>query len=879
MSVVKFRSLLEPKNGNLKLKFTYLLRYFNTIFWAKHSMQNITKIILICGIVGIAVFALLRSSIDMNAGGPIEKDVDEVRAEYKMLSQKLGFSMDSLAMSVMYEQHSSYFKELKDSVNNELTPYDINDKGGHIQSWVGIIGAPESMSAMVVTPSSAYEVMGKIRFRTSNAGNIIRFDSKEEEHNPTFVQGNSAGEVAAMITGDIFGYDLEAYTMDDLSMVAPNLEVEVSTGRTTQQPEDEMDAPEFQYAWKSNASVDGPENLRVVLRQKVREIEENGELRTQFGYELVDFTAKYEVEPETLTNTDQETLNAFAVVFIAAIIILSVLIFTVGTRNIFKGKVEWRRALIILTTIALGYIGWRTLFYYSAYGEFMGANASLQINLNNIISGLLVGVYGAMAYISWEAFARSQRNGQVELVDTLWQRKFFVRETGLALIQGFAVGGILLGVFALMIYFQDTFYQQADSQFGISEPVIKAKLLTINMSAWTTTWLIGFAQVGFVYGFCKHWIKHHWGSLAFAIIFSAVFITVMGRLVGTPGSFYDDFVIFLVLSAVLMFSYQQFGIITSNTAWWLFVTVILVMPYLNSSSIDHALVSWIQGGIHLGILFFGIAAYKYGISVSEIGDYIPEYQARLAQQLRVEKEIEIARESQYQLMPLHPPKAEGLDVYGFFLPSHEVGGDYFDYVLSNDKDGNPHALTMAVVDVSGKAMRAAMPAVFTSGLLLAKMKYDMPDRILTEVAEPIYNRTDKRTFITCAIARYEMNSGNMVVANAGHCKPLLKRNGVADFIQTPDPKLPLGFKPDTVYGEHTFKLKKGDVFLLYSDGLPEAENEVGERFGFDEVPRLLEQIDTELLSAQEIAQEIKRTVQTYSSFKLADDTTVICLKV
>ncbi len=842
-------------------------------------MQNTTKIILICGIVGIAVFAILRSSIDMNAGGPIKKDVDEMRAEYRILSQQLGFSLDSLALSVMFEQHGSYLNELKDSVNNNLTPADLNKNGGHIQSWTGIIGEPEGMTAMVVTPSSAYDVMGKIRFRTSNAGKVIRFDAKEDEYNPTFIQGSSAKEVAEKIARDVFGYDLAEYSMDDLSLVAPDLEIEVSTGRTNQQNEDDVEAPEFQYSWKSKTGVQTPDILNIVLRQKVVETEVNGELRTQFGYELVDFSAKYDVEPESLIRNEQETLTTFAIVFIGAIIILSILIFTIGIRNIFKGKVEWRRAMVILITITLGYIGWRTLFYYSAYGEFMSSSASLQINLNNFISGLLVGVYGAMAYICWEAFARSQRNGQVELVDTLWQRKFFVRETGLALIHGFAFGGMLLGVFALMIYAQNTFFLQADSQFGIAEPVIKAKLLTINMSAWTTTWLIGFAQVGFVYGFCKHWIKHHWGSLVFAILFSAVFITVMGRLVGTPGTFFDDFVIYLMLSAVLMYSYQQFGIVTSNTAWWLFVTVILVMPYLNSPSINHALVSWIQGGIHLAILFFGIVAYKYGVSVSEIGDYIPEYQARLAQQLRVEKEIEIARESQYQLMPLHPPKADGLDVYGFFLPSHEVGGDYFDYVLSNDEQGEPNALTMAVVDVSGKAMRAAMPAVFTSGLLLAKMKYSMPDKILTEVAEPIYNRTDKRTFITCAIARYEMSSGTMIVANAGHCKPLLKRNGVADFIQTPDPKLPLGFKPDTVYGEHTFKLKKGDVFLLYSDGLPEAENEQGERFGFDAVPRLLEQIDTELLSAQEIAQEIKRTVQTYSSFKLADDTTVICLKV
>ncbi|MEQ9007759.1 MAG: SpoIIE family protein phosphatase, partial [Balneola sp.] len=59
----------------------------------------------------------------------------------------------------------------------------------------------------------------------------------------------------------------------------------------------------------------------------------------------------------------------------------------------------------------------------------------------------------------------------------------------------------------------------------------------------------------------------------------------------------------------------------------------------------------------------------------------------------------------------------------------------------------------------------------------------------------------------------------------------------------------------------------------------EAANEKGEWFGFDEVPALVERIDTDNLSANEIAQEIKRTVQKFSNYQLADDTTVICLKV
>jgi len=183
------------------------------------------------------------------------------------------------------------------------------------------------------------------------------------------------------------------------------------------------------------------------------------------------------------------------------------------------------------------------------------------------------------------------------------------------------------------------------------------------------------------------------------------------------------------------------------------------------------------------------------------------------------------------------------------------------------------------VDVSGKSMRAAMPAVFTSGLLLSRIKHDCPDEVLSDITEPLFDRTDKRTFITCVLARFDIKAQKLAIANAGHCRPILKRNGIAEYIHTPKPSYPLGMQRHVKYGREVLNVKKGDFFLLYSDGLPEAVNEKGERFGFDEVPRLIESIDTDNLTAKEISQEIKRTVQKFSNYQLADDTTIICLKV
>tara|TARA_R110000868_G_scaffold294140_3_gene554784 strand:+ start:46076 stop:48613 length:2538 start_codon:yes stop_codon:yes gene_type:complete len=838
-------------------------------------------IIIALGIIGVITFGFLRPKIDVNANGAIQKSSSEIVDFIEKLAPQLGFSMDSLSTASMFEQHADYLRMLQDSLKGEISPAVMNAQDVHIQSWVTIVTPPISLNDPIININNAFQSVGMLGIRTSNSGKVIRVSTNPETNNPTFIQGDSIEAVAQKIVGDVFEYPLNNYTI----LGSVNTDSILYTPETQNQfqqlgNQNNLDSPLIEIKWQRNSQIaTGPEFLTLSIEPIVKEFESVNGFSTKFGYQITSFVARNQLEPIDLNVDFFEDFPVFTYAVVVIAVILAFLVIAVGIRNIFKGKVEWRRSLVMFVLMAATYFGWRVIFYVDVYGELINSTSLFILIINNLLFGIIIGLYAAMAYISWEAFARSQKNGELELVDAFWQRRFFVRETGSALFHGFFIGGILLGLFGLGVYLSDTFFMQNDSQFGYTEGSISLKILTINMTAWSTVWLIGFGQIGFIYGLLKHWIKKESLSLIIIILVSGLLITSLGRLVATPLNLWEDFLIYGVLAAVIVMVYHNFGIVTVNTAWWVFVCVILMMPYIGSENLEMASTWWAQSFLIAGVPIFGFILHKYGIPVSEVGDYIPEYQERMTQHLRVEKEIEIARESQYKLMPVQPPTGEGFDVFGFFLPSFEVGGDYFDYVLSKDAKGNPIALTMVVVDVSGKAMRAAMPAIFTSGLLLARMKEDSPEKILTNVNEPIFTRTDKRTFITCAMARYNLETKIISVVNAGHCKPVLKRNGVADFIQTPDPRLPLGVRVDTEYHSQEFRLKKGDVFLLYSDGLPEAGNEKGERFGFEEVPRLMERIDTENLSSNEIAQEIKRTVQKFSNYQLADDTTVICLKV
>ncbi len=831
------------------------------------------------------MFLFLKPKVDFNAASPISESRAQVELRIEKLANALGFSLDSLEIMSELKQNTKYLDNLRDTLGSDISPKEISESGGHLKTWNTIVGIKVEADDIIQGANKLFDSNGLMKFRTGNNGQVIQVSENPKRANPTFLKGESLQDIAQNIVGSVLGYNLKNY--EQIDSADESNQPLIDEGQTTNggiENGETANSKSFELKWRSKAGSDKmPLLLSLKLEPFVKESGAAGNFRTEFGYKLNSFSARSEYESIDELSRNNETIETgdiiSSIMMIIAMLFLGGMSFAIGIQNIFRGKVEWRRVLVVFVIVSIGLFIWSAIFYMESFVPFLGKTSILIVSVNSLFSSIAVGLYLAMAYVSWEALARSQNHPQVAIIDAVWQRRFFVRETGAGIMHGFGLGGLVIGVFALVVFATGGYYFQNDSQYGFSEASNSYKLLTLNLNAWTSTWLVVIVQIALVYSAFNQWIKKKSIAIVLSILISAVFVALLGRLQGTSGGFTNDYLIFLPISVITILAYRRYGILTVATGWWLFVVTLMVSTYWGSQSMEMAYVAWAQIVMILGYLNFGIIAYIYGTPIVDVGEYIPEYEERISQHLRVEKEIEIARESQYKLMPLQPPKADGFDVYGFFLPSFEVGGDYFDYVLSKDVEGNPKALTMVVVDVSGKAMRAAMPAIFTSGLLLAKMKDGEPAQIMSEVAEPIHARTDKRTFITCVIARYDLASERLSVANAGHCKPILKRNGKADFIQTPEPRWPLGLKAEVEYKSQEFKLKKGDFILLYSDGLPEAVNEKGQRFGFDEVPALVERIDTENLSAIEIAQEIKRTVTKFSNHQLVDDTTIICLKV
>lgn len=236
---------------------------------------------------------------------------------------------------------------------------------------------------------------------------------------------------------------------------------------------------------------------------------------------------------------------------------------------------------------------------------------------------------------------------------------------------------------------------------------------------------------------------------------------------------------------------------------------------MGSSSIEMVMISLLQFSIAPVIVVFGFIAYRYAPPLSTVNRYVPEYERRVRRNLRIENEMQIARESQSQLLPLKAPDIKGVDLFGYFILSSEVGGDYFDYITGTNSEGKP-VLKQTVIDVSGKSMKAAMQAVFTSGLFRSRMNTDESAVILREISPVIHEKTDNKTFITCLFGNYEPVSRQLVFSNTGRCYPILKRNGKAEYIQTPEPKYPLGMKESVPYRELSIQLQKNVISYFFT---------------------------------------------------------------
>ena len=239
-------------------------------------------------------------------------------------------------------------------------------------------------------------------------------------------------------------------------------------------------------------------------------------------------------------------------------------------------------------------------------------------------------------------------------------------------------------------------------------------------------------------------------------------------------------------------------------------------------------------------------------------------------------ELRTAHDMQMGLMPEEDPIVRGFDISGICLPANDVGGDFFDYVWLDRKRTK---LGIAVADVSGKAMKAAITAVMTSGMIYREAGGNQsPKTILRNMNRPMYTKLDSRMFTALSFAVIDTRKKELRFSNAGQSYPLLKRGKEVRSLEVKGARLPLGVKEDVTYEEMAVKLKKGDTLIFYTDGIPEAKDAKDEFYGFERLKSLMENLGG--LLAKEMRDRILSEVKSFTgNAPQHDDMTVVVVRV
>jgi sigma-B regulation protein RsbU (phosphoserine phosphatase) len=248
------------------------------------------------------------------------------------------------------------------------------------------------------------------------------------------------------------------------------------------------------------------------------------------------------------------------------------------------------------------------------------------------------------------------------------------------------------------------------------------------------------------------------------------------------------------------------------------------------------------------------------------------YEQIARQEKRLERDLAMARQLQFRLLPPTLPKLANLDIAAKFVPARAIGGDLYDFV------GYSMSRTAIVIgDVSGKGAPAAIYAALVSGILRSHAPIEPgPAEMLSAVNFSLGERRIDGQFVSLIYAVWDDRNRTLQVANSGLPRPIYCHDGKIEIIEATG--LPLGLFDDADYDEFSFRAKPGDMFVFFSDGILDASNKAEELFGRERVGEIVAANPN--ASADEMVNLIFQAVAEHASgVEAFDDQTVVAIRV
>jgi len=592
--------------------------------------------------------------------------------------------------------------------------------------------------------------------------------------------------------------------------------------------------------------------------------------------------------PESITQEISEQTTRGTLIYLIQLILLAILfIFTLVLflKKYHEGEVSTQLGItLFLIVFVLGLL--RSINEFPVAGITVSIGNMSASNIQLIVfvyEVLLKNVFlGILLLTSWavgEAYARSYWPEKLNAIDSLLNKKFFTESTGIALLRGGAIGFITAMIYLAVISiftgrgkdiiqvilpFGNTF------QYYI--PAVSVVIIAVMMAL--------IAEVFFRF-FIINVIYHRWRNKWLAVV-SAALLWPIGYTILMDYPVFSSMSLNIGLSILmglvfgwLYFKYDLLTLIAGTAS----TTLILGSLPLFASKAD-----WHQISLYGLFVIFLVPAAQIIISAvkKETFQYsykgLPKHILRITERERMQKELEIARNVQMGLLPKQNPTIRGFDISGTCLPAKEVGGDYFDFVTLG-----PNKLGIAIGDVSGKGVPAAIYMTLTKGILQSHADETISPRlVLNKVNKLLYRNIEKNSFVSMFYAVLDSEAKELTFARAGHNPGIIINQNDGSNQELRTDGIALGLEEGSVFNrtlkEQSIRLIPGDTLVFYTDGFTEAMNRFKEEFGEERFIQLIS--ENRHLHAQELIDTIVSQIRSFSrNVAQHDDMTMVVVKI
>ncbi|HRE41634.1 MAG TPA: SpoIIE family protein phosphatase [Ignavibacteria bacterium] len=242
---------------------------------------------------------------------------------------------------------------------------------------------------------------------------------------------------------------------------------------------------------------------------------------------------------------------------------------------------------------------------------------------------------------------------------------------------------------------------------------------------------------------------------------------------------------------------------------------------------------------------------------------------------KIEEEIKVAKQIQDELKPTIETDITGLDISSYSQPAKMIGGDFYD-ILKIDEN----KILVVVADVSGKGIPAALNMSKIQAMLkFASGVFETPKELLSEINSLIYEKIDRRSFVTMIVALFDLESNKVKIARAGHNPAIIQEKNEFKVIMSKG--LGLGLESDKLFNSNLEELEisfdKNQFFVFYSDGLSEAMNENREEFSTNKLIEIVKQ--NQNFDSKTVVDRLVGSVKQFTGFaEQFDDITLVVVK-